>query len=72
MLSKNASQKVSYISQNHISLICIHIENQLTYFFPCSLLSIYLYEDGVIGVGIAVTAVGLVAGGIAAALSRKK
>ncbi|KAL1807969.1 hypothetical protein ACET3Z_024959 [Daucus carota] len=29
-------------------------------------------KDGVIGVGIAVTAVGLVAGGIAAALSRKK
>lgn len=29
-------------------------------------------KDGVIGIGIAVTAVGLVAGGIAAALSRKK
>lgn len=28
--------------------------------------------DGVIGIGIAATAVGLVAGGIAAALSRKK
>lgn len=29
-------------------------------------------KDGVIGIGIAATAVGLVAGGIAAALSRKK
>ncbi|XP_031381808.1 mitochondrial fission 1 protein A-like isoform X2 [Punica granatum] len=29
-------------------------------------------EDGVIGIGIAATAVGLVAGGIAAALARKK
>ncbi|KAD3640170.1 hypothetical protein E3N88_29393 [Mikania micrantha] len=30
------------------------------------------YADGVIGIGIAATAVGLVAGGLAAALSRKK
>ena len=28
--------------------------------------------DGVIGIGIAATAVGLIAGGIAAAVSRKK
>lgn len=32
----------------------------------------FLNADGVIGIGITATAVGLIAGGIAAALARKK
>jgi fission 1 protein len=35
-------------------------------------LIILFHADGVIGIGIATTAVGLIVGGIAAALARKK
>ncbi|KAI0497498.1 hypothetical protein KFK09_020727 [Dendrobium nobile] len=51
---------------------CLEVRPYAVMLLYRKLMLCLLYNDGVIGIGIAATAVGLVVGGIAAAVARKK